>query len=125
MFTDGSPERILLAGTFFTAGQAEKVYSGACPAAMARPSPEYYDAVCASMQRIAELYALKVVTLPYLGEIWICRKEYVDAISRMSELELNSPVWHFTRARLCGIPSKEIDEEFHLRQGYNEPTDRL
>lgn len=91
---------------------------------MARSSPEYYDATLADLQFVAkkEIYDLAVISLPYLGEIWVCRREVVSAVSAMSELQINSPAWHHARARLRGIPAGEVDEQFHLRQGYGERT---
>lgn len=121
-FTDGTPRELMLAGTLFAAGQAEKVFSGACLASMARSSPEYYDVTVDNMRFIAQVYGLTVVPLPYLGEIWICRKENASHISAMSELLINSPAWHYARAWLCGIPTEEVDEQFHLRRGYGERT---
>ena len=119
--TDMSPESIVRAGAFFIAGQAEKVYLGACPAAMSRPSVEYFEEQLENVMKIATLYDLKTVVYP--DEIWICRKEYFVDVRAMRRLTLNSPAWHHARARLCGIPLKEVDEKFHLRSGYGERAD--
>lgn len=117
-FTDGTSGQILQAGIFFMAGQAEKVFNRVCPAAMSRPFEGYYDAMAVSIEKIAAHYGLVMVTLPYINEIWICGSDYQEAIYAMSELEMNSSAWHFARARLCGIPSEDVDIEFHLRKGY-------
>ena len=119
--TDMNSESILRAGAFFIAGQAEKVYLGACPAAMSRPSAGYFGKQLENIWKIAQIYDLKTATYP--DEIWICRKEYIGDVDRMRMLPVNSPAWHHARARLCGIPLKEVDEQFHLRSGYGERAD--
>ena len=91
-------------------GQAEKIYLGVCSAAMFRPSPEYRNWAIEAAIKISGIYGLEVSLFG--------REEIKD-------LDVNSSKWHIWRAKLCGIPDYNIDAEFHLRKGYNEPCDKV
>ncbi|GEM_PF-5054693 len=103
----------------FWAGEAEKVYLGACKAAMFRPDFEKHQWVRADIPTVASRYGLLHRFFPtsYGGESWIIRPQYERLVLTLAEFEEDSPAWHIWRARLCGIPDEEIDTEFHLRYG--------
>jgi len=114
--------RIFAAG--FVTGQAEKVYLGACRAAMFRPSEDRRAMLISIVQDVCSRYDL--VYVGHVGsnyEIWICRREWMFEIVRMGDLKENSPMWHAKRAFLCGIPDMEVDEQFHLREGHGQRCD--
>jgi hypothetical protein len=115
-------ERLFAAG--FVSGQAEKVYLGACRAAMFRPSPEKRDMLIEVVVEVAKRYDLAVDYL--LDEIWILRRTREDQwalFSRLQDEEVNSPIWHTWRAYLCGVPAEEVDLDFHKRKGFGEKCD--
>lgn len=109
-------------------GQAEKVYLGACSAAMFRPQPENHEWLLLTVQKIAGRYGLRVNCQSYvdrgtvISEIWISRKGSV-IVDEFTRYPVNSPTWHAVRARACGIPADEVDYVFHERRGYAEPCD--
>lgn len=111
-------------------GQAEKVYLGACAAAMFRPQPDQFEWLLNAVQRVAARYSLDVETLPYEGdwsgrrEIWISRRGN-RIVGSWLDSEPDSKRWHTMRALACGIPAECIDTEFHTRRGYNEPCDGI
>lgn len=105
----------------FAAGQAEKVFLGACKAAMFRPSAENFGWYFQEVKIIAEAFGLSVTLLnshssetPY--EIWI----HKDVIGEWLNHEVNSPMWHKSRAEVCGIPAEKVDVDYHLRNGYGQ-----
>lgn len=113
--------RIYAAG--FVNGQAEKVYLGACKAAMFRPSPERFDLVVEIACDAAERYGLWCRTLKE-EEVWLCRNETTaHEVDHLEFMERNSPHWHLWRAALCGVPAMETDLSFHERKGYGEKCD--
>lgn len=126
-FTDMSDKEVrpFLAGHL--TGLVEKVYLGACPAAMVRPSPEFRGFVLSALSRLSKIYGLEVSVFerPEIAdEIWLHRPEYAAAVGELSQLRFESPEWHTNRGLLCGIPLSEIDLEFHKRRGYREPCDK-
>jgi hypothetical protein len=117
--TQGDTELIRVYSAGFVNGQAEKVYLGACPAAMFRPSPGRYDLVLGIALEAAVLYQLSVEE--YDDEIWICRShEIACQVMDLRKLDRESAKWHIARAWLCGIPTNEVDPRFHIRKGYGE-----
>lgn len=121
----GGDERLVEAfAAGFVNGQAEKVYLGACPAAMFRPSPDRAVLIDLLVQDTCQRYGLKSY-LSASGEVWIGRdKATLDEIVFVCrEVESNTPRWHRRRALLCGIPENEIDHEFHKRKMFNQPCD--
>jgi len=108
----------------FMVGQAEKVYTGACLAAMFRPSSSVgVELVREWGKQIAGVYGLFHGDLVYydpehqdeVTEIWLC--DCVDTTDRVRALcfyEVNSPGWHTKRASLTGV--KDVDIHFHKRQ---------
>lgn len=111
-------------------GQAEKVYLGACSAAMFRPSVGRYQFCYEAVLRATNIYGLILATLPchYAGEpcveVWICRNEQASsAVHSLNGMKMNSEAWHATRAELTGIPAAEWDFEYHLRENHGMRCD--
>lgn len=109
----------------FVSGQAEKVYNGACLAAMFRPSAETYPALRDVLKKVCPRYQLF-----YTGsgqELWIFRSdrepEFGELFVRMLNTEENTATWHLLRAQLCGIPSQKIDYQYHARKNFNVKCD--
>lgn len=107
-------------------GNAEKVYLGACDAAMFRPQPESHERLFGIVAAIAGRYGLCVQSLPYeldgktVFEIWISR----DGTGEWLNFPVNSGAWHAARGNACGVPHGETDFKFHERKGWNEPCDK-
>lgn len=114
--------RVFAAG--FINGQAEKVYLGACRAAMFRPSEERYVMVRELAKEACERYNLNLFYAPD-GEVWICRSVATwKALDDLyAQYDNRGAEWHRRRGELCGVPAHEIDEEFHKRKGHGEPCD--
>lgn len=124
-YTGGDAEKIRLFAAGFVHGQAEKVYLGACPAAMFRPPPERWQMVFDLATDAAQRYGLRVITLESVQEIWLCRDNTAAAgVEGLDRMELNSAEWHLWRGNLCGVPDREIDLRFHERSGYGEICDQ-
>ena len=62
-FTDMDPDLILVFAAGFASGQAEKIYLGACQAAMFRPSEERWDAVMEIVVKVRDRYGLHTTSL--------------------------------------------------------------
>jgi hypothetical protein len=121
-----TPEEYRAFAAGFAAGQAEKVYLGACQAAMFRPSNDHFEWYYQEVKRIADAYGLETRVLSSFQmetshEIWIYREKTVVGMWMMQDI--NSPEWHQLRAQLCGIPADEVDVNYHLRSGYGEKCD--
>lgn len=104
-------------------GQAEKIYLGACPAAMFRPTLEYRDWCLACCMYLSSLYGLEVSVFDSPGledEVWIHKPSHTGVVGSIQNEAPNSPSWHYLRGLLCGISQSDIDPEFHLRKGYRE-----
>lgn len=111
-------------------GQSEKVYLGACSAAMFRPSRGRFHFCYDTVLRASNIYGLSVESLRchYAGEacveIWICRGVAVaEKVRQLDGMKMNSEAWHAARASLCGIPSSEWDFEYHLRGEFGKRCD--
>lgn len=120
-YTGGDPKLVRVFAAGFVNGQAEKVYLGACRAAMFRPSDDFRGMVGEIARDAANRYGLELAWIG--GEGWIFRPDNRGAIMRMPSMTVNSPPWHNLRGWLCGVPANEIDLKFHTRQGYGEPCD--
>lgn len=122
--TGMDPQLIPVFASGFVSGQAEKIYLGACHAAMFRPSGEWLATVETITAHVAKRYGLLVCVLPTSRgpEIWMCKSaEVCESISALRSMRENSPEWHRRRGLLCGV--LEIDHEFHHRTGHNDPCD--
>lgn len=110
-------------------GQAEKIYLGACSAAMFRPSLEFRDSVLKACILCSSVYSLEVSVFEreeITDEIWLHTANVRDFLGwSMQNVEYNSPNWHWIRGTLCGIPETVIDTEFHLRKGFKETCDKV
>lgn len=127
IFTKRTSNPVCLFSAGHLTGQAEKIYLGACSAAMARPSAEYRPWVLFVATTLSAVYGLEVSVFqrPEIeDEIWIHSKESVGSISNLNLLLVNSPEWHTLRGLLCGIPEASIDFSFHERGGYKEICDK-
>ena len=102
----------------FVMGQAEKVFLGACRAAMFRPADNWREMLGARIDYVWDLYGLASKDVD--GEIWICRRENVPAVSELWMVDPNSPEYHLHRAWLTGIPADEVDLHYHERAHYGE-----
>ena len=105
----------------FIAGQCEKVYNGVCQAAMFRGTKMSPDLLSELVVHAANRYGLAVTTnmLATESEFWVYRKNDPNArlnLDIMCTAPDNTPVWHKTRAELCGIPKHLIDEKYHERR---------
>lgn len=120
---------LLLFASGHVCGQSEKIYLGACSAAMFRPSTEEgYRGLLETVEICSMVYGLRIRVLfpddPTRREIWIFRPDSWNLIVSLEYEEYNSPSWHILRGLLCGVPLESIDAEFHLRSGFSEPCDR-
>ena len=118
-------ERLRIFAAGFIHGQAEKVYLGACSAAMFRVSPEFLVMVATLAWEAVDRYGLHAVR--QLGdEIWILRDGHaLDQFNFMAKMPVNSSDSHIQRGALCGVPFNEIDETFHERDGFGKPCDHV
>ncbi len=120
-----TPETVDAFAAGHVSGQAEKVYLGACKAAMFRPQPDRHAWLLEVVQAIAGRYGLQVQCLTYMdggeirNEIWISRQ----GVGKWLDYPVNSQQWHTLRGLVCGVPLGEIDGLFHLRPGYGQPCD--
>lgn len=104
----------------FQWGQAEKVASGACHAFMVRPAEAWQTWTARSMDLICTHYGLRVFYDVQRGEYWGCREAgTVEMLRSMIALyEPNSMDWHWMRGYLTGIPTDQIDQQYHLRSTF-------
>ena len=93
----------------FVAGQAEKVWLGAVPAAMFRPSADERSKRLEQVAVTQAEYGLCVTLLA--DEIWIHQPSYV--IGDWQSFERNSLEYHALRAAACGIA--DVDPRYHER----------
>jgi hypothetical protein len=125
-FTGMDPKLVPIFAAGFVTGQAEKIFLGACRAAMFRPSEEWQHMLIGTVLQIATRYGLHVATISTsIGdEIWIAADiGTMLEIQRLPKLPENSPEWHFKRGCLCGISERKLDLQFHKRDGYGERCD--
>lgn len=119
-----SPEKMRAFAAGFVSGQAEKVYLGACRAAMFRPSQDRSGMIEEIIKDVCSRYGLGTIyPVGTENEFWICRLEWADDVELLRVITENSPQWHAHRAYLCGVPESEIDYEFHLRAGHGKRCD--
>lgn len=113
-------------------GQAEKVYLGACPASMIRPSAAWQHEALRILVEVSKVYGLHFSQIFYDHhvEYWLYKDTWcVDELEQLATQGLRNTQrwsqgewnwWHVTRARLCGIPWHEIDMQYHTREGYGD-----
>lgn len=126
-FTGMDRDKVAVFAAGFVSGQAEKIYLGACQAAMFRPSPENHHMVMEIAVEVATRYGLSVDQLETSRgvEIWLCGSPTVALMIRnlSTAVRENTPRWHEERGLLCGISPEQIDHKFHERTGYGERCD--
>ncbi len=107
----------------FAAGEAEKIYLGACIGAMFRPREDFQPVLSVFLSRLCIIYSLN--SGRDRDELWLFAQtvEASDLFEKMKNCVFNSPDYHSIRAKLCGIPESEIDLEFHKR--YDKRTSRI
>lgn len=124
-----SDDPILLFASGMAVGQAEKIFLGACQAAMFRPSPENQAKMLSVCVYLSGVYGLEVSVFQreeIANEIWLHNGKCVDLLSRtLTTEEVNSPIWHTVRGVLCGVPFNQVDLDFHKRRGYREVCDEV
>lgn len=121
-----SEELLFAAG--FVYGEAEKIYLGACGAAMFRPSAEMREWLDLIVREAAEHYGLlfRPLNTSRGEELWLLRDQKEDVFFRRLTTEPENTVpWHRIRALLCGIPMTECDDHFHERRGFGERCDGI
>lgn len=126
-FTDLTHNQVETFAAGHLSGQAEKIYLGACLAAMVRPSRLYRSWCLHVCTKLSAIYGLEVSVFErdeIADEIWIHKPEARPFLEELNALEVNSRLWHHIRGFLCGIPAAEIDTHFHTRQGYQEVCDQ-
>ena len=128
-YADGDESKSHAFAAGFVSGQAEKVYLGACRAAMFRPSQDRKAMLLEIVADAAARYGLRVVVpVGAKGEVWICRATYLPAVEMLRDCHPeneNSEWWHRHRAFLCGVPDDEVDSKFHLRDRHGLDCDSL
>jgi LicD family len=98
-------------------GEAEKVWLGACRAAVLRPQGETVDlAYCVIWlsQLIGSIYDLEVLVIK--DEVWMFHPSAKRTVKELEGIEKNSPLWHRVRAGLLGVPAGRVDLKFHERK---------
>lgn len=96
----------------------EKVALGCSMASMLKPDSDMYEFCVSEVRRIAAIY--DVECYEWNGELWLFRLNHWHSVKHVLSHEVDSPQWHQSRARLFGIPEKEIDPYYHLRKGHGE-----
>lgn len=117
-YTGGDPEKVRLFAAGFIHGEAEKIYLGACKAAMFRPKSQPYREITSALTAdAAKRYGLLREELSYLDEkeFWLLRPSVLRYFTELKAMEPNSPAWHVRRAALTGVPPMDIDVTFHTR----------
>ncbi len=131
-FTDMDPAKIELFVPGWVAGQVEMVYSGACAAAMFRPSKEYWGLVVGAICDACVIYGLAWdrLGLAGKGELWVLNYDHApDTQSKWQHVRTmlgsqeNTPTWHALRGSLCGIRREDIDILYHERPEFGKRCD--
>jgi len=128
-FTDMTDKEVRIFAAGHLTGQAEKVYLGACRAAMVRPSEDYRQWCLTVAIHLSSIYGLEISVFEreeIKDEIWIHRPDARSQVQLLGcpDIEVNSRFWHMIRGDLCGVPPGHIDHQFHERKGYGEVCDK-
>lgn len=123
-------EKVQLFAAGFVVGQAEKIYLGACQAAMFRPSAKHYACVSVAVRNAAKTYGLAIQTLRVTAspaeektELWLLQPRALELFTVLSLTPIDSPEWHVLRGLLCGVPMQDVDYKFHVRWGAKDCAD--
>lgn len=123
-YAGNDPALIRVFASGWIGGQAEKVYLGACRAAMFRPSQDRRGMILEIVSDVCQRYGLfHVSPIGEKQEIWICREVNIVQVETLKFMSEDSEQWHWHRAWLCGIPTDEVDVKFHLRAGHGARCD--
>ncbi len=115
VFTEASKKALTPLAMFswgHLCASAEKIWLGACPAAMFRPTDNESEFE-ARISYVASVYSLDSMKVD--DEYWLFRRQYYHTIVDMKMAEKNSPLYHSLRGLLCGVPVNELDLTFHER----------
>ena len=127
-FTGNDPVQNRAFAQGFMAGEAEKVYLGACMAAMFRPTSTIgWQLVEQWAIGICRIYGLVYATIKYVDpsrndevvfEVWVCQDLEILKIVRSltTNHDVNGKSWHMARGVLTGVSANDIDPRFHERQ---------
>ena len=97
----------------FAAGEAEKIYLGACMGAMFKPREDFRTVLSIFLSRLCIIYSLD--SRRDRDELWLFAQtvEASGLFEKMKNCIFNSSDYHSVRAKLCGIPESRVDLEFH------------
>lgn len=91
----------------FMAGQMEKVYLGACLAAVfSVPAGEEWASLRLAAPGLAQIYGLSCRTEG--GEVWVFANQWAGDLHALTVIHDTSST-HTIRGLLCGIPPARID----------------
>lgn len=123
-YVNGDPKKVEPFAAGFVSGQAEKVYLGACRAAMFRPSKDWFVLVERIARQVGQTYRLSTHVLN--DEIWLVHPDRgLSLFKKLTATPVNSELWHVLRGILTGVSVGEIDYSFHERRGYAEQCDAV
>jgi hypothetical protein len=124
LYAGNAPTLLRAFAAGFVSGQAEKVYLGACRAAMFRPSQDRAGLIADLLADVCRRYGLWfILDVGSKKEAWICRPSTMNDVLELKDIEEDTVEWHLARAWLCGVPVNEVDIEFHKRVGAGERCD--
>lgn len=104
----------------FIVGQVEKVYLGACPAAMFAIPPRQHLLREFVGRDMARIYGIFPVVNPG-GDVWVFRNKETYRLLQATEVPgVSFEITHVVRGFLCGIPANEVDPKW--KPGRSLPT---
>ncbi len=118
-FTDHEPTAVAAFAAGFMTGQAEKVWCGACKAAMFRPDTSQHDELLGEIiQDVAGQYGLFYERYVFAGEVeyWIASSGWWFLVDRLTEMKYDTPKWHLHRAALCGVSPWNVELDYHKQK---------
>jgi hypothetical protein len=105
-------EKLFAIGYYY--GQCEKIFLGACKAAMFRPDERNWDTCLKAIYQICEKLELDITLVPMerggqTEEIWVSQPGTVLDFRQVQE---GCESWHIRRGVLCGISEDKIDPKW-------------
>lgn len=119
-------QKHIFAVGFYT-GQLEKLIAGACNFCMFRPDERDRGVLQPILHILADEFGLYLYEFTYydpwlddnLHEIWIySHVGDVECVEALAKMQVNSAIWHRSRAELCGISPMFVDSQYHKRAGH-------
>lgn len=112
-----SSDPLILFSWGHLAASADKIWLGACQAAMFRPGVSDASRFQFRIEIVAEIYGLEwtYIAADRGTEFWLFNKDSLRSILLLEKLSPDSPESHYIRGTLCGIPPEKIDLVFHER----------